>query len=85
MALIALLWFGVSAPLSAVGSYFGSKHGVRSSQYDQQRELTRANYRLSKTPSESILSRGKSLLFHGISVLGCVLHMLSAVYVCSPN
>ena len=28
MALIVLLWFGISAPLSAVGSYFGSKHGV---------------------------------------------------------
>lgn len=29
MLLIVLLWFGISAPLSAVGSYFGSKHGVR--------------------------------------------------------
>lgn len=28
MALIVLLWFGISAPLSAIGSYFGSKHGV---------------------------------------------------------
>ncbi|KAF8200786.1 hypothetical protein BJ912DRAFT_1038517 [Pholiota molesta] len=25
---IILLWFGISAPLSAVGSYFGSKHGA---------------------------------------------------------
>ncbi|KAI0093045.1 Nonaspanin [Irpex rosettiformis] len=28
MLLIALLWFGISAPLSAIGSYFGSKHGA---------------------------------------------------------
>ncbi|KIM40104.1 hypothetical protein M413DRAFT_28631 [Hebeloma cylindrosporum] len=27
MLLIIVLWFGISAPLSAVGSYFGSKHG----------------------------------------------------------
>ncbi|KAI0045275.1 Nonaspanin TM9SF [Auriscalpium vulgare] len=27
MLLIVLLWFGISAPLSAVGAYFGSKHG----------------------------------------------------------
>lgn len=29
MVLIVFLWFGISAPLSAVGAYFGSKHGVR--------------------------------------------------------
>ena len=29
MLLIALLWFGISAPLSAIGAYFGNKHGVR--------------------------------------------------------
>ncbi len=28
MLLIILMWFGISAPLSAVGSYFGSKRGV---------------------------------------------------------
>ncbi|KAF8973240.1 Nonaspanin [Flammula alnicola] len=28
MLLIIVLWFGISAPLSAVGSYFGSKHGA---------------------------------------------------------
>jgi len=28
MLLIVLMWFGISAPLSAIGSYFGSKHGV---------------------------------------------------------
>ncbi|KAF5393458.1 hypothetical protein D9757_000614 [Collybiopsis confluens] len=28
LLVIALLWFGISAPLSAVGSYFGSKHGA---------------------------------------------------------
>lgn len=28
MLLIVLLWFGISAPLSAIGAYFGSKHGV---------------------------------------------------------
>ncbi|TBU45895.1 endosomal P24A protein [Dichomitus squalens] len=28
LLLIIVLWFGVSAPLSAVGSYFGSKHGA---------------------------------------------------------
>ncbi|KAI0690896.1 Nonaspanin TM9SF [Cytidiella melzeri] len=28
MATIVLLWFGISAPLSAVGSYYGSKHGA---------------------------------------------------------
>lgn len=28
LALIVLLWYGISAPLSAVGSYFGSKHGA---------------------------------------------------------
>lgn len=28
MLLIVLLWFGISAPLSSVGSYFGNKHGV---------------------------------------------------------
>ncbi|KAG2016055.1 endosomal P24A protein [Coprinopsis cinerea AmutBmut pab1-1] len=27
MLTIILLWFGISAPLSAVGSYYGSKHG----------------------------------------------------------
>ncbi|KAJ7647298.1 Nonaspanin TM9SF [Roridomyces roridus] len=27
MLLIVVLWFGISAPLSAVGAYFGSKHG----------------------------------------------------------
>ncbi|KAI0745854.1 endosomal P24A protein [Earliella scabrosa] len=26
--LVIVLWFGISAPLSAVGSYFGSKHGA---------------------------------------------------------
>ncbi|KAI0703337.1 Nonaspanin [Cerioporus squamosus] len=26
--LVIILWFGISAPLSAVGSYFGSKHGA---------------------------------------------------------
>ena len=34
MLLIALLWFGISAPLSAIGSYFGSKHGVRDIKHD---------------------------------------------------
>ena len=29
LILIALLWFGVSAPLSWIGAYFGAKHGVR--------------------------------------------------------
>lgn len=29
MLLIVVLWFGISAPLSAIGAYFGSKHGVR--------------------------------------------------------
>ena len=28
MLLIVLLWFGISAPLSSVGSYYGNKHGV---------------------------------------------------------
>jgi transmembrane 9 superfamily protein 2/4 len=28
MLLIIILWFGISAPLSAVGAYFGWKHGV---------------------------------------------------------
>ncbi|KAF9012356.1 hypothetical protein BDQ17DRAFT_1343744 [Cyathus striatus] len=28
MVLIVVLWFGISAPLSAVGGYFGSKHGA---------------------------------------------------------
>ena len=28
MLTIIVLWFGISAPLSAVGSFFGSKHGV---------------------------------------------------------
>ncbi|KAI0082071.1 Nonaspanin [Panus rudis PR-1116 ss-1] len=28
MLLIAVLWFGISAPLSAIGSYYGSKHGA---------------------------------------------------------
>ncbi|KAH9929506.1 endosomal P24A protein [Epithele typhae] len=28
MLLIVVLWFGISAPLSAVGSYYGSKHGA---------------------------------------------------------
>jgi len=28
LLLIVFLWFGISAPLSAVGSYFGAKHGV---------------------------------------------------------
>jgi len=28
MLLIVLMWFGISAPLSAVGAYFGSKHGA---------------------------------------------------------
>jgi len=27
MLLIVVLWFGISAPLSAIGAYFGSKHG----------------------------------------------------------
>ncbi|KAL0955960.1 hypothetical protein HGRIS_002142 [Hohenbuehelia grisea] len=27
MLLIVLLWFGISAPLSSVGAYFGTKHG----------------------------------------------------------
>lgn len=30
LLLIIVLWFGISAPLSAIGSYFGSKHGVSS-------------------------------------------------------
>lgn len=29
MLLIVLLWFGISAPLSAIGSYIGSRQGVR--------------------------------------------------------
>ncbi|KAJ7703158.1 Nonaspanin [Mycena rosella] len=28
MLLIVVMWFGISAPLSAVGAYFGSKHGA---------------------------------------------------------
>ncbi|KAF8893778.1 hypothetical protein BD779DRAFT_1435639 [Infundibulicybe gibba] len=28
MLLIIVLWFGISAPLSAIGGYFGSKHGA---------------------------------------------------------
>ncbi|EEB98580.1 hypothetical protein MPER_01888, partial [Moniliophthora perniciosa FA553] len=28
LLLIILLWFGISAPLSAIGSYYGSKHGA---------------------------------------------------------
>lgn len=41
MLLIVLMWFGISAPLSAIGSYFGSKHGalkhpVRVSQIPRQ-------------------------------------------------
>jgi transmembrane 9 superfamily protein 2/4 len=28
MLLIIILWFGISAPLSAIGAYYGSKHGV---------------------------------------------------------
>ncbi|EPQ57217.1 Nonaspanin [Gloeophyllum trabeum ATCC 11539] len=28
MLFIVILWFGISAPLSAIGSYFGSKHGA---------------------------------------------------------
>ncbi|KAF8829200.1 hypothetical protein HHX47_DHR3000931 [Lentinula edodes] len=28
LLVIALLWFGISAPLSAVGSYYGTKHGA---------------------------------------------------------
>ncbi|OCH92293.1 hypothetical protein OBBRIDRAFT_824786 [Obba rivulosa] len=28
LLLIIVLWFGISAPLSAIGSYFGSKHGA---------------------------------------------------------
>ncbi|KAI0266681.1 Nonaspanin TM9SF [Gloeopeniophorella convolvens] len=28
MLLIVLLWFGISAPLSAVGAYFGARHGA---------------------------------------------------------
>ncbi|PPQ98606.1 hypothetical protein CVT24_003939 [Panaeolus cyanescens] len=28
LALIIVLWYGISAPLSAVGSYFGTKHGA---------------------------------------------------------
>jgi transmembrane 9 superfamily protein 2/4 len=27
MLVIILLWFAISAPLSGIGSYFGSKHG----------------------------------------------------------
>jgi transmembrane 9 superfamily protein 2/4 len=29
MLLIIVLWFGISAPLSAIGSYFGYKIGVK--------------------------------------------------------
>ena len=28
LLLIVFLWFGISSPLSAVGSYYGAKHGV---------------------------------------------------------
>ena len=28
MLAIVVLWFGISAPLSAIGAYYGSKHGV---------------------------------------------------------
>jgi len=28
MLLLVVLWFGISAPLSAIGAYFGSNHGV---------------------------------------------------------
>jgi hypothetical protein len=28
LMVIVLLWFVISAPLSAVGSYFGTRHGV---------------------------------------------------------
>lgn len=31
MLLIVLLWFGISAPLSAIGSYIGARQGVRTS------------------------------------------------------
>ena len=28
---VVILWFGISAPLSAIGSFFGAKHGVSAS------------------------------------------------------
>ena len=31
MLLIVVMWFGISAPLTSIGFYFGSKHGVSSS------------------------------------------------------
>ncbi|KAJ7287496.1 Nonaspanin TM9SF [Mycena rebaudengoi] len=33
MLLIVLMWFGISAPLSAIGAYFGSKHGCMAIQH----------------------------------------------------
>lgn len=28
--LIVVLWFGISAPLTAIGFFYGTRHGVRS-------------------------------------------------------
>ena len=51
MLLIALLWFGISAPLSAIGSYFGSKHGVRDINHDMViASAQQRNFRHSEIP-----------------------------------
>ena len=41
MLLIVVLWFGISAPLSAIGSYIGSRQGVRTNIFSLVGYLTR--------------------------------------------
>ena len=59
MLLIVLLWFGISAPLSAIGSYIGSREGVRTQFLLLCSVGLQAERSPSHTPSGLIRSLGK--------------------------
>lgn len=57
LLLIVFLWFGISAPLSAIGSYFGAKHGVSA-------ETDRGDLHVNRTFRRELAIQFESTQFH---------------------
>ena len=74
LLLIVLLWFGISAPLSAIGAYFGSRRGVRLLYFVYTTSHSYAiAYRQFHTPSGSIRSLVKFRRPQATCGHGCVI------------
>jgi transmembrane 9 superfamily protein 2/4 len=72
MLLIILLWFGISAPLSWIGAYFGAKHGVSAAGLVPSSWTLNMFIRLSRIPSVSTRFLAKFRRRPNTCVLGCV-------------